>query len=87
MAISSRPRSLKNDALPITGPKDSVIKIPDREYQPKPEAIASPVFSGRSRINALITPPISELPTTTTAIIIPRRLSTICFSVMPLLRN
>ncbi|CNT68123.1 Uncharacterised protein [Salmonella enterica subsp. enterica serovar Bovismorbificans] len=87
MAKSSRARSLKNAALPITGPNDSVSKIPEREYQPKPDAIARAVFSGKSRINALITPPSNELATTTTATIIPRRLSTICFKVMPLFRS
>ena len=87
MAISSRARSLKKAALPITGPNDSVNRIPDREYQPKPDAIASAVFSGRPRINALITPASIELATTTTATIIPRRFSTICFKVIPLLRS
>ena len=87
MAISSRARSLKKAALPITGPNDSVSKIPEREYQPKPDAIARPVFSGRSRIKALITPATMELEITMTATIIPRRFRTICFSVMPLFRS
>ncbi len=52
MASSSRQRSLKNAALPMTGPKDSVSKIPESEYQPKPLAIARPVFNGRPRIKA-----------------------------------
>ena len=37
MASSSRQRSLKNAALPMTGPKDSVSKIPESEYQPSNE--------------------------------------------------
>ena len=71
MASSSRQRSLKNAALPMTGPKDSVSKIPESEYQPKPLAIARPVFNGRPRIKALSIPPSNELAVTTTATIIP----------------
>ncbi|CAH0325912.1 hypothetical protein SRABI106_04548 [Rahnella aquatilis] len=34
MAQSSRARSLKKAALPITGPKESVRTMPESEYQP-----------------------------------------------------
>ena len=89
MASSSRQRSLKNAALPMTGPKDSVSKIPESEYQPKPLAIARPVFNGRPRIKALSPsrrgdrtgrdPPRRRS--------VPRRLRTICRRLIPLLRN
>ena len=87
IATSSRIRSLKKAALPVTGPKASVIRIPESEYQPKPLDKASPVFTGIPSSSAAITPPISALTSTTLATSIPRRLRIIWRSVMPLPRS
>ena len=87
MANSSRAKSLKKAALPITGPKASVIMIPESEYQPYADAIAKPVFTGNPNSRAAIAPPTSALTHTKMAIIIPRRFKRICLSDIPLLRS
>ncbi len=46
IAANSRIKSLKNAVLPITGPNASVSTIPDKEYQPYPDAMANPIFIG-----------------------------------------
>ena len=61
--------------------------MPESAYQPKPEAMASPALIGNPSSCAASAPPASALTVTTTATIMPRRLSTIWRRVMPLLRN
>ncbi|SVK49687.1 Uncharacterised protein [Acinetobacter baumannii] len=61
--------------------------MPDSEYQPKPEAIASPALTGSPSSCAASAPPARDATTTASATSVPRRLSTIWRSVMPLLRS
>ena len=63
------------------------MSIPDSEYQPKPDDIASPTRTGCDNMSAAIIPPKKVLSTTIIVVTIPTLLSRICFSEMLLLRN
>ena len=80
----SRDKSLKKAILPCTGPHALVNTTLDNEYQPIPEANASPCVIGIAKTKAAMIPPSNEVKVNTIPVWKPRLLKRASFKEIPL---